>query len=125
MGSDGQNNYFGYSTINEMVSADCTPLLDILLKLSSIASNFASAANSTKSITISDKHQVDELLDLVFDVRKLAEKVEKVVEERVECKLEIIKSGVFEQIMVDNMKEGAIIEALEVGAVVGAATSKK
>jgi hypothetical protein len=113
-------NYYGYKSINDMVSAECTPLVDMLLKLSSIASNFASAANNTKNVTISDKHEVNELLDLVFDVRRLSEKVEKVVEERIDMHLEIICSGVFEHIKHEDLKEEAIVEALVVGAAVKA-----
>lgn len=108
-----------------MVTSECTPLLDILLKLSSIASNFASAANNTKGVSISDKHEVEELLELVFVVRKLSEKVEKAVEERVNCNLEVISAGVFEHIKDQNLKEEAIIEALEVGAIVKTAIDKK
>lgn len=118
-------NYYGYKSINDMVTSECTPLLDILLKLSSVASNFASAANNTKGVSISDKHEVEELLELVFVVRKLSEKVEKAVEERVNCNLEVISAGVFEHIKNENLKEEAIIEALEVGAIVKTAIDKK
>lgn len=119
MGFERQDeiNYYGYKNINDMVTSECTPLLDILLKLSSIASNFASAANNTKNITISEKHEVNELLDLVFDVRRISEKVEKVVEERIDMHIDIINSGVFEHVKLERLKEDAIIEALEVGEV--------
>jgi len=113
-------SYYGYKSINDMISNECTPLVDILLKLSSIASNFASAANNTKNVTISDKHEVNELLDLVFDVRKLSEKVEKAVEERIDMHLGVISSGVFEQVKYQNLKEESIGEALEVGTVIRA-----
>lgn len=120
MGLERQDavNYFGYKSINDMVTSDCTPLLDMLLKLSSIASNFASAANNTKNVTISDKHEVNELLDIVFEVRKISERVEKVMEERIDLNLEIISSGVFEHVKQENLKEEAIVEALEVGEVI-------
>ena len=120
MGLERQDalNYFGYKSINDMVTSDCTPLLDMLLKLSSIASNFASAANNTKNVTISDKHEVSELLDIVFEVRKISERVEKVMEERIDLNLEIISSGVFEHVKLENLKEEAIVEALEVGEVI-------
>jgi hypothetical protein len=108
-------SYYGYKNINEMVTAECTPLLDMLLKLSSIASNFASAANNAKNVTMSETHQIKELMDLTFEVRKLAEKIEKVVEDRVDHNLEVIRSGIFEQILTNNVKEDAIIEAAEIG----------
>lgn len=101
-----------------MVTSECNPLVDMLLKLSSIASNFASAANNTKSVSISDKHEVNELLDIVFDVRRISEKVVKVVEERVDINIQIINSGLFEQIMADKVKQDAVAEALEVGTVI-------
>ena len=110
--------YYGYKSINDMLSSECTPLLDIVLKLSSIASNFASAANSVKSININETHQVNELLEITYDARRLAEKVEKVVEDRVEWHLDIIKSGLFDKIKVDEVKEQAIVESLELGTVI-------
>jgi hypothetical protein len=110
-----QINYYGYKSINEMISSECTPLLDILLKLSSIASNFASAANNAKNVTMSETHQIKELMDLTFEVRKLAEKVEKVVEDRIDYNIKIIKTGVFEQILTDNVKEDVLVEAMEIG----------
>jgi len=86
-----------------------------MLKLSSIASNFASAANNVKNVTVNESHQIKELLNVVFEARKLADKIGKVAEERVELNLEMIKSGIFEQIQKDNLKEAAIIEAVEIG----------
>jgi hypothetical protein len=110
-----QINYYGYKSINDMLSNECTPLIDAMLKLSSIASNFASAANNVKNVTVNESHQIKELLNVTFEARKLAEKIGKIAEERVEFNLEIIKSGVFEQILKEGLKEEAIIEAIEIG----------
>lgn len=110
--------YYGYKSINEMISSECTPLLDIVLKLSSIASNFANAANSVKNINMNETHQVEELLEITFNARRLAEKVEKVAEDRIELHLEIIKSGLFDKIKVDEVKEKAIEETLVLGTVI-------
>jgi hypothetical protein len=110
-----QINYFGYKSINDMVSAECTPLIDIMLKLSSIASNFASAANNVKNVTVNESHQIKELLDMTFEARKLAEKIEKVVEDRIDNNIEIIRSGVFQKILNDNVREDVIGEAVDVG----------
>jgi hypothetical protein len=103
-----------YKNMNELMNCECTPLVDILFKLSSIASNFASAAHNTKNISMEDRHEIDELLDLVFETRKLAEKVEKLVEEKIEGSILVIKSGALEQIMVEKAKKELIEEATEV-----------
>lgn len=124
MGDNGSVSYYGYKNINEMVTAECTPLLDMLLKLSSIASNFASAANNVKNVDISEGHQVKELLDLIFEVRRLSERVEKVAEERIDTHLCLIRSGIFEKINTDSVKEKAVVEAVAVGTVLSAAINK-
>jgi hypothetical protein len=104
----------GYKNINELVNSECTPLIDMLFKLSSIANNFASAAHNTKNISIEDRHEINELLDLVFETRKLAEKVEKLVEEKIDGSIIVIKSGILEQLMLEKAKSDLIEEATEV-----------
>lgn len=114
----GQNNtinYYGYKSINEMITAECSPLMDILLKLSSAAANFSSAANNVKNVSISDKNEIKDLLDLVFDISKLSSKVEKQIEERVELDLKIISSGVFEAQLLEKLKEDSVNEAVNIG----------
>lgn len=98
-----------------MITAECSPLMDILLKLSSAAANFSSAANNVKNVSISDKNEIKDLLDLVFDISKLSSKVEKQIEERVELDLKIISSGVFEAQLLEKLKEDSVNEAVNIG----------
>ena len=115
----------GYKNISELVNSECTPLIDVLFKLSSIANNFASAAHNTKNISIEDRHEINELLDLVFETRRLAEKVEKLVEEKIDGSMIVIKSGVFEQIMLEKAKKELIDDAIEVSENLKKAIDKK
>lgn len=110
-----QINYYGYKNISELISSECSPLIDMMLKLSSIASNFASAANNVKNVSVGESHQIKELLDVTFEARKLAEKIGKVAESRIESNLQIIQSGIFEQILADNLREDAVNEAVQIG----------
>ena len=105
----------GYKNMNELLNSECTPLLDILFKLSSIANNFASAAHNTKNISIEDRHEINELLDLVFETRRIAEKVEKLIEEKIDGSIIVIKSGVLEQSMHEKARKEFIEEVVEVG----------
>lgn len=116
---DGVINYYGYKNINEMVTAECTPLLDILLKLSSAGANFANAANNVKNVSISDKNEIKDLLDLVFDISSLSSKVEKLIEQRIEYNLKVISSGIFEEQHMKHVKEESISEALNIGRIIG------
>jgi NAD dependent epimerase/dehydratase family enzyme len=114
-----------YKNMNELLNSECTPLIDVLFKLSSIANNFASAAHNTKNISIEDRHEIDELLDLVFETRKLADKVEKLVEENIDNSIALIKSGVFERIMLEKAKKEIIEEASEVSEAIKKTIDKK
>jgi hypothetical protein len=116
--NQNQVGNYGYKNMSELMNCECTPLIDILFKLSSIASNFASAAHNTKNVSIEDRHEIDDLLDLVFETRKLAEKVEKLVEEKIEASILVIKSGVLEQMMLEKAKKELMEEASEVCGII-------
>lgn len=92
-------------------------MLDALLKLSGIATNFATAANNVKNISITDKHEVEELLELVFEARKMAERLEKIIEEQLDSDLNVIQSGVFDRIRVDEQKQSLLQDVVETGEV--------
>lgn len=115
----------GYKNISELLNSECTPLIDVLFKLSSIASNFASAAHNTKNISIDDRHEIDELLNLVFETRRLAEKVEKLVEEKIEGSIMVVKSGVLEQLMNEKIKKERIEDTIKVSEDLKKAIDKK
>lgn len=108
-------NYYGYKNMSEMIGAECSPLLDMLLKLSSSASNFSSAANNVKNVSISDKNEIKDLLELVFEIRKLSSKVEKLIENRLDLNLNAISSGVFEAQMLEKLKEDGVVDAVSIG----------
>jgi hypothetical protein len=114
----GDFGFYGcYKNINEMISAECTPLLDILLKLSSAASNFASAANNVKNVSISDKKEIKQLLDLVFDIRKSSDKIEDLIDEKVDFYIKVVRSGLFEKQLSDRAKESGFNEAVEISKI--------
>ena len=85
-----------YESLKGLVEGEITPLVDVLLKLSYISINFANTASVIKNITINETHEVKEFLDIVFDIRKVADKLEDVIEDRSDIIFNLIKCGVFD-----------------------------
>jgi hypothetical protein len=85
-----------YNDIKALVDVEVSPLIDILLKLSNISNNFSSTANRIANIDIRETHEIKEFLELTFDARKLAQKVEEVVEFRAEAVIEAAKCCYYE-----------------------------
>lgn len=65
----------GPGCIKDMLDREVNPYLDIIAKLSASANNFACAANHVSNVNATESHELKELLDLVFDIRKLAERI--------------------------------------------------
>ncbi|KRQ87794.1 hypothetical protein ABG79_00599 [Caloramator mitchellensis] len=87
---------FKYDSFKVLCESELTPIIDVLLKLSHISVNFANTASIIKNITINETHEVKEFLDIVFDIRKLADKLEDVVEDRMDIVIKLIKCGFFD-----------------------------
>ncbi|MCX7904411.1 MAG: hypothetical protein N2486_07850 [Caloramator sp.] len=85
-----------YENAKNLVECELTPLTDVLVKLSYICVNFANTASIIKNITINETHEVKEFLDIVFDMRKVADKLEDIIECRSEIIFRLIKAGVFD-----------------------------
>lgn len=73
-------------------TGDINSCLDILQKLSVIANNFACAANHVSNVNATECHEIKELLDIVFDVRKIAEKILDSAEDSLEDYARSLKS---------------------------------
>lgn len=85
-----------YDNIKFLVDVELAPLLEILLKLSTISNNFSSTANRIANIDITETHEIKEFLELTFDSRKLAKKVQEVIEFRTEVVVEAAKCCYYE-----------------------------
>ncbi|SEF38647.1 hypothetical protein SAMN05660865_00042 [Caloramator fervidus] len=85
-----------YDNLKNLLECELTPLMDILLKISYISVNFANTASIIKNITINETHEVEEFLDIVFDMRKVADKLEDIIEYRSDILFKVIKSGIFD-----------------------------
>jgi hypothetical protein len=87
-----------YNDIKVLVDVEVSPLIDILLKLSNICNNFSSTANRIANIDIRETHEIKEFLELTFDARRIAKKVEEVVEFRADVVIEAAKCCYYETI---------------------------
>lgn len=96
-----------YENIKQLIDTEVTPLLDILLKLSNITNNFSSTANRIANIDIRQTHEIKEFLELTFDARKLAQKVEDAVEFRTEAAVQAAECCYYEIISGNKKKEGS------------------
>lgn len=80
-----------YGSFNDFLGGEATPLLDILVKLSEACVNFSYAAVNVANTNVTETHEIKELLDLVFDIRKLSEKTLDGLEDSLEAAFKIIK----------------------------------
>lgn len=78
-----------YENLEDILAVRVTPLVGLLCRLSDACVSFSSAAVNVAHTDVTETHEIKELLDLVFDTRKMAEKVEDVLEDRLE---EVLKS---------------------------------
>lgn len=83
---------FKYNSSGILIGDEINALTDIYVRLAAATTSFSSAACNVKSAGLGNTHQINELLDLVFETRKLAEKVEKVLSKRTEAALDAIES---------------------------------
>jgi hypothetical protein len=81
----------GHGGSKEIIDVDINPVVDLLMKLSGIANNFACTANHVSNVNATECHEIKELLDLTFDVRKIAEKVLDAAEDRFDCYIKNLK----------------------------------
>jgi hypothetical protein len=72
----------GHKGSKEFLDGDINSAVDLLVKLSTAANNFACTANHVSNVNATESHEIKELLDLVFDIRKIAEKVLDDVEDK-------------------------------------------
>jgi hypothetical protein len=85
-----------YSGVKQLVDNEVTPLIDIWNKLSAIANNFATAADHVAKINVTKTHEIKELLEQAYEARKLAEKIEDVIEDRTKIAVRVIDTGFYD-----------------------------
>lgn len=80
-----------YDTMADLIGGRVTPFLEVLCRLSEACVNFSYAAVNVSNTNVTETHEIKELLDLVFDIRKLAEETFDVVEDNFDAVLKSVK----------------------------------
>lgn len=91
-----------YKSVGELFNTEILPIIDAISRLGVAADGFASAANAVSHINITEQHQIKELLELVFDIRRSAEDLQCLLDKRLCAAIKAVESGVFD---VKNIKE--------------------
>ncbi|MBZ4663956.1 MAG: hypothetical protein JG776_1671 [Caloramator sp.] len=91
-----------YKSVGELFSTEILPIIDSISRLGVAADGFASAANSISHINFTEQHEIKELLELVFEIRRSAEDLHCLLDKRLDAAIKTVESGVYD---IKNIKE--------------------
>ncbi|EYE89868.1 hypothetical protein Q428_00290 [Fervidicella metallireducens AeB] len=85
-----------YNNTKELIENEIIPLSTLLQQLSTSIYNMTFAADAISNINVTETHQIKELLELAYDLRRLSERVECVLKNRTDIALKAIDTGVYD-----------------------------
>lgn len=85
-----------YNNSKELIENEILPLSTLLQQLSTSIYNVTFAADAISNINVTETHQIKELLELAYDLRRLSERVECVLKNRTDIALKAIDTGVYD-----------------------------